>query len=224
MALPTASDNEFPKVILEEVAADGSATVTPAADHRALFLGEDGALHLKDSAAAVTDVGGSETLPESILDAAGDLITADGADSAVRLARGTDGQVFKSTSSTVAWENDLAPFQVILDGGGDPVSTGAKGFFRIPYACVITEAYLLAEQATSAVVDLWMDSMANHPPTDADSITSATPLTLTAADSVVDTTLSSWTTTVAAGAVIRVNVDSNDVGELLTVGITVRKT
>lgn len=58
MALPTASDNEFPKVILEEVANDGSATVTPAADHRALFLGEDGGLRLKDSAAAVTDVGG----------------------------------------------------------------------------------------------------------------------------------------------------------------------
>jgi hypothetical protein len=59
MALPTASDNQFPKVILEEVANDGSATTTPAADHRALFLGEDGSLHLKDSAAAVTDIGGS---------------------------------------------------------------------------------------------------------------------------------------------------------------------
>lgn len=58
MALPTASDNEFPKVIMEEVANDGSATTTPAADHRALFLGEDGALHLKDSAAAVTTIGG----------------------------------------------------------------------------------------------------------------------------------------------------------------------
>jgi hypothetical protein len=57
VALPTASDNKFPKVILEERLSDGSDTTTPAADHRALFLGEDGALHLKDSAAAVTDVG-----------------------------------------------------------------------------------------------------------------------------------------------------------------------
>jgi hypothetical protein len=53
-----ASDNLFPKVIMEEVANDGSATTTPAADHRSLFLGEDGSLHLKDSAAAVTGVGG----------------------------------------------------------------------------------------------------------------------------------------------------------------------
>lgn len=54
MALPTASDNEFPKVILEEVANDGSATTTPAADHRALFLGEDGTLYVKDSSGTVT--------------------------------------------------------------------------------------------------------------------------------------------------------------------------
>lgn len=52
------SDNHFPKVILQEVTSDGSTTVVPDADHRALFLGEDGTLHLKDSAAAVTDVGG----------------------------------------------------------------------------------------------------------------------------------------------------------------------
>lgn len=59
MALPTASDNQFPKIILEEVANDGSATVTPAADHRALFLGEDGELHVKDSSGTVTDIGGA---------------------------------------------------------------------------------------------------------------------------------------------------------------------
>lgn len=53
-----ASDNKYPKVYLEERLSDGSDTTTPAADHRALFLGEDGSLHLKDSAAAVTAVGG----------------------------------------------------------------------------------------------------------------------------------------------------------------------
>jgi hypothetical protein len=57
VALPTASDNKFPKIILEERLSDGSDTASPAADHRALFLGEDGALHLRDSAGAVTGVG-----------------------------------------------------------------------------------------------------------------------------------------------------------------------
>jgi hypothetical protein len=59
MANLKGSENPFPHVLLEEVATDGSATGTPAADFRHLFLGEDGALHLKDSAAAVTDVGGA---------------------------------------------------------------------------------------------------------------------------------------------------------------------
>lgn len=53
------SDNLFPKVILEEVATDGSDITSPDADYRTLFLGEDGDLHLKDSSGTVTDVGGS---------------------------------------------------------------------------------------------------------------------------------------------------------------------
>jgi hypothetical protein len=300
MALPTASDNQFPKVILEEVANDGSATVTPAADHRALFLGEDGALHLKDLSGTVTspggtvaaadvsivdaggdftatdvegalaelqsdaeahladaadahdasaisvldtaanfagtdveavlaelqdniDAGGSGIAP-TIFDAEGDLIIASAADTAARLARGTDGQVLKSTGSSVAWENDVTTFQIVIDGGGSAVTTGAKAFIRIPFAAVITEAFLLSDVSTTTVVDVWKDTTANHPPVDADSITSATPLTLTAADSVVDTTLSSWTTTITAGDVIRFNVDSNNNAQWLNVGITVRKT
>lgn len=104
MALPTASDNQFPKVILEEVLSDGSATTTPAADHQALFLGEDGVLHLKDSAATVTDVGGTETLPVTILDAAGDIIYATAADTAARLPLGTAGQVLTVNAGATAPE------------------------------------------------------------------------------------------------------------------------
>ena len=48
------SDNQYPKVYLEERLADGSDTPLPAADHRALFLGEDGLLYLKDSTGAVS--------------------------------------------------------------------------------------------------------------------------------------------------------------------------
>lgn len=52
------SNNQFPKIILQEVASDGSDTSNPPADFRALILGEDGALHLRDSGGTVTDVGG----------------------------------------------------------------------------------------------------------------------------------------------------------------------
>lgn len=42
---------------IRESANDGSDFTNPDADYRRLFLGEDGLLHLKDSAGAVTDVG-----------------------------------------------------------------------------------------------------------------------------------------------------------------------
>ena len=42
---------------VRESATDGSDFSNPAADHRRLFLGEDGQLHVKDSAGSVTDIG-----------------------------------------------------------------------------------------------------------------------------------------------------------------------
>lgn len=54
MALPTASDNPFAKIIIRESANDGSDFSNPAADYRVLFLGEDGVLHLRDSSGTVT--------------------------------------------------------------------------------------------------------------------------------------------------------------------------
>lgn len=49
-------------ITLRESANDGSDFTNPDADFRRLFLGEDGALHLRDSAGAVTDIGGSGSL------------------------------------------------------------------------------------------------------------------------------------------------------------------
>lgn len=46
-------------VHLRESANDGSDFSNAASDYRVLFLGEDGNLHVKDSAGAVTDIGGS---------------------------------------------------------------------------------------------------------------------------------------------------------------------
>jgi hypothetical protein len=50
-----ASDNLFPKIIMEERATDGSDTSNPVADHRALFLGEDGLLHVRDSSGTISN-------------------------------------------------------------------------------------------------------------------------------------------------------------------------
>jgi hypothetical protein len=84
---------------IRESANDGSDFTNPDADYRRLFLGEDGLLHLRDSAGTVTNVGGSETLPATIMDAKGDIIGASAADTPGRLAVGTNGHVLTADST-----------------------------------------------------------------------------------------------------------------------------
>lgn len=79
----------------------------------------------------------------------------------------------------------------------------------IPFAGTIVGVALLTIGGPgSCVVDIWKDSYANFPPTDADSITAATPPTITTASKYIDTTLTDWTTAIAAGDIIRFNLDS----------------
>ena len=72
----------------------------------------------------------------------------------------------------------------------------------------IDRATVLLDQSGSIVVDIWKDTYINYPPVDADSITSATPPTVTTATKSEDTTLTSWTTSVTAGDIIGFSVDS----------------
>lgn len=95
----------------------------------------------------------------------------------------------------------------VIDGGGSAITTGIKGDIAMP-ACTIVAVDMLADQSGSIVVDLWKDTYANFPPTDADSITSSTPPTITTATKSTDSTLTSWTTNVSDGDIIRLNVDS----------------
>lgn len=78
----------------------------------------------------------------------------------------------------------------------------------VPFACTITGVTMLADISGSIVVDIWKDTYANFPPDDTDSITAAAPPTITTATKSQDTTLTGWTVAVAAGDVLRFNVDS----------------
>jgi len=97
---------------------------------------------------------------------------------------------------------------VIIDGGGSVLTTGIKGDLRIPIGATITKATLLADQSGSIVIDVWKDTYANYPPTDADSITAAAPPTITTATKSEDGTLTGWTVTITAGDTLRFNIDS----------------
>ena len=100
-----ALDNPFPSLLVQEAADDGLDFTNPAADYRRLFLGEDGLLHLKDSAGAVTDIGGGggDITTDPAWAAAGDLIVGSGNDSASVLTKGAAGGVLAMGNSAVIW-------------------------------------------------------------------------------------------------------------------------
>ena len=113
--------------------------------------------------------------------------------------------------------------QFIIDGGGSVIGTGIKGDIEVPFNCVITQATALADQSGSIVIDIWKDTYANFPPTDADSITASAPVTISAATKSQDATLIGWTPSLLRGAVLRYNVDSASTLTRVTVSLQVTK-
>lgn len=104
---------------------------------------------------------------------------------------------------------DKVAARIDIDGGGATITTGAKGVLGpFPWDVDITGWTLLADQSGSIVIDIWKDTYANYPPTDADSITASAPPTISSAVKGQSTTLTGWTVRVEAGRILRFNVDS----------------
>jgi len=119
--------------------------------------------------------------------------------------------------------NPAASVTFIIDNAGTAITTGEKGHLEIPFACTILQATMLADQSGSIVVDIWKDSYANYPPTDADSITASAPPTISAAVKSQDATLSGWTTAVSAGDILAFNVDSCSTITRIVLSLKVKK-
>ena len=108
--------------------------------------------------------------------------------------------------------------EFIIDGGGATITTGVKGDIEVPFACTITAARMFADQSGSITVSIWVDSYANFPPVIGD-----------VHDTYVLTTTNKYQETglsiaIAAGEIIRYNVDSATTITRCTVSLTVTKT
>ena len=161
------------------------------------------------------------TMPTAVFDVAGSPVTSSGTFT-VTFDTQTANTVFCGPSSgavatptfralvaaDIPSNPKIVGINFVIDGGGSTLTTGIKGDLEIPFACTITSVTLLADQSGSIVVDIWKDTYANYPPTDADSITAAAVPTITTATKSQDTTLTGWTTSVTAGNTLRFNVDS----------------
>jgi hypothetical protein len=116
---------------------------------------------------------------------------------------------------------------VEIDGGGSVITTGVKADRRIKgFGLTFNSWTLLADQSGSIVIDIWKDSYANYPPTDADAMPGAgNEPTISSATKAEDTTLTDWASyTVADGDCLRFNVDSATTIQRATLIIEATKT
>jgi len=130
---------------------------------------------------------------------------------------------FDHAADLDAHHTNLADITFVIDGGGIAITTGQKGHIEISFACTIQQVTMLADQSGSIVVDIWKDTYANFLPTDADSITASAVPTITTATKSQDTTLTGWTTAIAAGDILAFNVDSCTTITRCTISLKVAK-
>lgn len=100
----------------------------------------------------------------------------------------------------------------VFDGGGSVITTGQKGVVRIPCNGTITKWTMVSSDASitsgSITVDLWYDSYANYPPTNADSIVASSKPAISSAIKNEDSTLSGWTTSLTEGGFMIAEIES----------------
>jgi hypothetical protein len=97
---------------------------------------------------------------------------------------------------------------VSIDGGGAAIAANTTVWFQVNYACTIQSWTLLADQSGSVTLDVWRDSYSNFPPTVADTITASAKPSISSATKNTSSTLTGWTTSVSAGDILKINVDS----------------
>lgn len=111
----------------------------------------------------------------------------------------------------------------VIDGGGSVITTGLKGFLQIPFACTINSWTIMADATGSMVIDIWKDTYANYPPTVADTITASAKPSLSSANKATSSTLTGWTTSIAADDVLAFNVDSASTVQRVTITLKVTR-
>jgi hypothetical protein len=138
----------------------------------------------------------------------------------------THGLGYQSDGTT--WNNWLTPsgtamgMSFIIDGAGSVITTGDKGWIAIPFACTIIAARMFADQTGSIVVDVQRATYATYPTFT--SLTASAPPTISAAQKSQDTTLTGWTTALAAGDLVKFVVTGTPASILkLTISLDVTK-
>lgn len=184
--------------------------------------------NLTSGAFAVTFTNGVGS-PVTVIQGTRALVAAD-TTNGVRIAASnsvdnlaTSGAVVHASSGVVTADPQPTNILFSKDNSSLVLQPGVQGDVTVPFNCTITGVTLLSDVTGSMVMDIWKDSFANYPPTVLDSITSATPPTLSSASKYNDTTLTGWTTSITSGDVLRFNLNSVSTITRYTIALTVRR-
>ena len=112
----------------------------------------------------------------------------------------------------------------IIDGGGATITTGiAAGFVVVDFPCTITRAVALTDRLTVTTVDVRKSTYGTFPPKGSNTICGTSKLILTGASKYMDDTLAAWTTSIAAGDILRYCVHANDSAQEITCALKFRR-
>jgi hypothetical protein len=107
-------------------------------------------------------------------------------------------------------QNVFRALSFTFSNNGAVLNTGVQSasYLELPCDCEITAVRMYGAPSGSIQVDLWGSTYAGYPPTVADTIVASAPPTISSGVKSEDTTLTGWTTTLAAGSGILPNIDS----------------
>lgn len=179
----------------------------PVTAHEAASDPHPGYLTPTEGDAAYSALGHSHTGLPLDFGEAGDIGASAPGDAAAAGATGEiadAGHVHPRLGETFALE-------VFFDGGGVALTTGHKLDVECPFAFTIQQWTILGDPAGAIVIDIWVDTYANYPPTNADSITASAKPTVSATNAKgQSSSIGTWTSAgaIAAGSTMRFNIDS----------------
>lgn len=113
---------------------------------------------------------------------------------------------------------------IVIDGGGSPIPLGISMDVEWRFGANITGWSIMADQTGSTVIDIWETSFASFPPTVANSVCGSEKPTLSNQLTNQDLSLTTWTSSLAAGDIWRINVDSANTVTRVTVSFHYTRT
>jgi hypothetical protein len=118
-----------------------------------------------------------------------------------------------------------ASIHVTIGSGQTVPTTGIKGYMEVPFNARVVRWTLIGDASGSAQIDIWKDTWANFPPTNADSIVGAgTEPYLSSEQARQDTTPDWDQLTLNEGDVLVFNLDSVTTCKQLDLDIKVERT